>query len=115
MNIQRYESNHRISEVVAAGDILYLSGQACGEGDIKNQTAQVLKRIEELLEANGSDKDHLLRVEIFLSDVRDFTDMNELYDAWLADSPKPARACMVTDLVQESFRLEVVVTAAKKE
>lgn len=114
MDIQRYESNTRISEAVAAGGVLYLSGQTDAQGDISCQTTHILKRVEQLLEANGSDKAHLLRVEIFLSDIADFAGMNAVYDAWLADVPKPARACVITKLVQEPFRVEIVVTALQK-
>ena len=42
MSIQRFEGNGRMSSVVINNGVMYLSGQVCAEGDIKEQTAGVL-------------------------------------------------------------------------
>ena len=50
MEIKRYENNGRMSSVVVHNNTLYLSGQVHAEGDVKEQIAGVLSKIETLLE-----------------------------------------------------------------
>ena len=56
MAIQRFENNGRMSKAVIFNNTLYLCGQTCDEGDIKEQTATVLAKVEDLLNKYGSDK-----------------------------------------------------------
>lgn len=115
MEIKRYEGNGRMSKAVVAGDTIYLCGQTCRDGgDIKVQTAAVLKKVEDLLAAYGSDKRHLLMVQIFLKDMADFAGLNEVYDAWIEDGCEPARACVQATMAAPQILVEIVVTAAKK-
>ena len=69
MSIKRYEPNGRYSRVVENNGILYLSGLVCKnpDGDIKQQTAEVLERIEETLSKYGSDKEHILTMTLYLA------------------------------------------------
>ena len=111
MKAKRYNSNGRYSQVVEYNDILYLSGITAREGgDIKEQTAAVLKKIEEILAEHGSDKSHLLTVNIFLKNISDFAAMNEVYDAWVVKDCEPTRACVEAKLADESLLVEIVVS-----
>ena len=85
MSIQRYEGNGRMSKAVVFNNTIYLCGQTCGEGDIKEQTAGVLAKIEDLLNQYGSDKEHILSITVYVKDMKDFADMNSVYDAWVVD------------------------------
>ena len=115
MEIKRYEGNGRMSKAVVAGDTIYFCGQTCRDGgEIKAQTAAVLKKVEDLLDAYGSDKRHLLMVLIFLKDMADFAGLNEVYDAWIEDGFEPARACVQAEMAAPQILVEIVVTAAKK-
>ena len=60
MAIQRYEGNGRMSKAVVFNNTIYLCGQTCDEGDIKEQTATVLAKVEDLLNKYGSDKENIL-------------------------------------------------------
>ena len=114
MSIQRYEGNGRMSKAVVFNNTIYLCGQTCGEGDIKEQTASVLAKIEDLLNQYGSDKEHILSITVYVKDMKDFADMNSVYDAWVVDGHEPARACVEAKMAREKLLLEMSVVAAVK-
>ena len=67
MSIARFEGNGRMSRAVRHNDTLYLAGQTAKDaGDITAQTAAVLEKVEQLLEAYGSDRRHMLSAVIYL-------------------------------------------------
>lgn len=114
MSIQRFEGNGRMSNVVINNNVMYLSGQVCAEGDIKEQTAGVLEKVENLLNKYGSDKEHILSVTIYLKDMKDFADMNSVYDAWTVNGYEPARACVEAKMAREQLLVEMSVVAVLK-
>ena len=114
MSIQRFEGNGRMSNVVINNNVMYLSGQVCAEGDIKEQTAGVLEKVENLLNKYGSDKEHILSVTIYLKDMKNFADMNSVYDAWTVNGYEPARACVEAKMAREQLLVEMSVVAAVK-
>ena len=114
MSIQRYEGNGRMSKAVVFNNTIYLCGQTCGEGDIKEQTAGVLAKIEDLLNQYGSDKEHILSITVYVKDMKDFADMNSVYDAWVVDGHEPARACVEAIMAREQLLVEMSVVAAVK-
>lgn len=114
MSIKRFQGTGRMSRVVEHNNTIYLCGQTCGEGDIKEQTKGVIKKIEDLLEAHNSDKYKILSVTIYLKDIALFDEMNEVWDAWVEDGYEPARACVEAKLAREHLLVEMSVTAAKK-
>lgn len=114
MSIQRYEGNGRMSKAVVFNNTIYLCGQTCGEGDIKGQTAGVLAKIEELLNKYGSDKENILSITIYIKNMKNFDDMNSVYDAWIVDGCEPARACVEAKMAREQLLVEMSVVAAVK-
>ena len=114
MSIQRYEGNGRMSKAVVFNNTIYLCGQSCGEGDIQEQTAGVLAKIEDLLNQYGSDKEHILSITVYVKDMKDFADMNSVYDAWVVDGHEPARACVEAKMAREQLLVEMSVVAAVK-
>ena len=114
MSIQRYEGNGRMSKAVVFNNTIYLCGQTCGEGDIKEQTAGVLAKIEDLLNQYGSDKEHILSITVYVKDMKDFADMNSVYDAWVVNGCEPARACVEAKMAREELLVEMSVVAAVK-
>ena len=114
MEIQRYEGTGRMSRAVVHNNTVYLCGQTHGEGDIKEQTKMVLQKIEDLLNKYGSDKNHILSVTIYVKDMKDFADMNSVWDAWVTPGFEPARACVEARMARESLLVEMTVTAAVK-
>lgn len=118
----QYESrqNAPFSDAVAYEDLLFLTGQigknhSTGEivmGGIKAETKQVLTNIKDVLEANGSDLNHVIKCTVILSDIEDFAKMNEVYTTFFT-SNKPARTTFAANLVAGA-KIEVEVVASKK-
>ena len=114
--ITRYEGTGRMSRVVEHNNTLYLCGQVGSGGlDIKTQTSEVLKKIDDLLTKYNSDRNHLLSVTIYLRDMKDFSEMNEVWDNWVIEGFEPARACVEARLARETLLVEMSVIAARKE
>lgn len=114
MEINRYENNGRMSRAVVHNNTVYLCGQTHAEGDVKEQTSAILTKIEDLLNKYGSDKMHMLSVTIYLRDIKDFADMNSVWDSWVEKGFEPARACVEARLARECLLVEMSVTAAVK-
>lgn len=116
MEIKRYEGTGRMSRAVVHNETIYLCGQTCGEADkdVKEQTKEVLKKVEDLLNKYGSDKRHILSTTIYLKDIALFKDMNEVWDAWVEDGFEPARACVEAKMAREEILVELSVVAAVK-
>ena len=117
MSIERKQSTDRMSKIVIHNNSnIYLSGQVADDVTvgIQEQTTSCLNKIEALLAEAGSDKNHILSTTIFIKDMKDFAAMNEIWDAWVAEGEKPARACVQALMAREAILVEICVTAAVK-
>ena len=112
--IKRIDTGPRMSQIVCHNGVVYLAGQVPDDGnaDVHGQTLQVLAKIEALLAKAGSDKSHLLRAEIFLSDIGEFAAMNRAWESWVEPGQTPARATVQAALAKPEWKVEIVVTAA---
>ena len=112
--IERIESTERMSRIVKHNGTVYLCGQTAGqaEWDIGEQTQRCLDKIEALLATAGSSKEQLLSVTIYVRDMKDFAAMNTVWDAWVSEIPKPARACVQASMARPEILVEMTVTAA---
>jgi len=112
MTITRHQTNARMSQIVVHGDTIYLAGQVGTKSEtIAEQTAEVLKKIDDHLATVGSDKTKILRAIIWLDDMRRFEDMNAVWDAWVPEGHAPARACGENRLASPELYVEITVTA----
>lgn len=111
-----------ISDATVHGGVLYLSGRApvdpatlqVLEGGFEVQARRVLADIDTVLEAGGSARDHVLRVECYLADAADFPAWNRLWSEYFA-APRPARTTVVADFAVPGILIELQVTAAVVE
>ena len=112
--VLRFDVGARLSEMAVHNGVCYLAGQVAADGtqDAAGQTQQVLAAIDALLARAGTDKRKLLRVEIFLKDLADFSAMNAVWEAWLPAGHAPPRATVQAHLAKPEWRVEMVVTAA---
>jgi len=115
MSIQRFHVGPRLSETAIFNKVVYLAGQIPDDAtqDITGQTAQVLAHIDRLLAEAGSDKSRILSCQIFLSDISLIGNMNQVWDAWVAQGNSPPRATVEARLANPDWLIEVVVTAAQ--
>src|SRR5690606_17114412 len=113
MNIERYHSNQRMSQIVACGPTVYLAGQVAQDPaqDIEGQTRQILAQIESLLAQVHSSKSPRLAVTIGQADIQDFQRMNSIWDAWVDRANPPASACVQAALARPTLKVEMQVTA----
>src|SRR5213592_2347154 len=106
-----------ISQAVVHGNVAYFAGITPNPivGDIKTQTAQVLRRVDELLNLAGTDKSQLLSAQVWIADMRLFEDHNYVWNEWVDPANPPARACLTTDFWRPGMLVEVMVVAAVHE
>ena len=79
------------------------------EGGVREQTRQVLKNVQAVLEAAGTDLAHVLKTTCFLTDINDFAGFNEVYSEFFTSDP-PARSTVQAGLVG-SYVVEVEAIA----
>jgi len=112
--ITRIDTGTRLSKVVVAGGMVYLSGLTAQEKtpDVAAQTRDILGQIEEYLAKAGSSVDRLVRVNIWLADIGDFDAMSGVWDAWVDPKVAPARATVESRLAGNGANLvEMMATA----
>jgi enamine deaminase RidA (YjgF/YER057c/UK114 family) len=116
MTIQRFDTGPRMSQVVVHGNTVYLAGvvasKAAGES-VTKQTQEVLSIIDSHLAKAGSDKSKLLTATIYLTDMKNFAEMNAVWDGWVAAGNTPARATVEARLAAPRYNVEIMVTAAR--
>ena len=106
------------SKAVRAGDYIYVSGQVPardGEiipGGIAEQTVQVMENIIEVLALADCSLEHVVKVNVWLDDPRDFTSFNGVFERYFADHP-PARSTVRSELMVDA-KVEMDVIAYKK-
>ncbi|MFN3622363.1 MAG: RidA family protein [Nitrososphaerales archaeon] len=106
------------SQAVRAGDFIYVAGQggvdpSTGkfvDGGVEEQTRQTLKNIEAILKAAGSSLDDVVKVSVFLRDVKDFQTMNKVYSEFFK-KPPPARTTVGVSFVAPEMLVEIDAVA----
>ncbi|TMV03401.1 RidA family protein [Ruegeria sediminis] len=110
--IERIETGARMSKIVKHNGVAYLCGQV-GEGaTVADQTRDCLSRVEALLQQAGTSREHILQAIVWLADMADFAEMNEVWDSWVPAGHAPARACGEAKLARPELKVEIIVTAA---
>lgn len=106
------------SQAIQAGDLLFLSGQIpidpkTGElimGDIRKQTQQVLENIKGILESQRIGLQDVVKVTIFLKDMGNFSQVNEVYATYFPSSP-PARSTVEVAKLPRDVDIEIEAIA----
>lgn len=99
---------------IKAGNVVYVSGMLAtdsdgnlvGVGDVTAQTRCVIESIKRVVETAGGDLSNVAYNAIFLSDLKDYKAMNEVYAEYFSTKP-PARYCIRADLVKPGFLVEI--------
>ena len=114
MSIKRHEPSKIYSKVVEANGFVYTAGIVADDvkQDIKGQTQQILKEIDKLLKSAGTNKSKLLSANIWLTDMKNFSEMNSVWDAWVSPGNTPARATVESKLAAPGLDVEIMVEAA---
>ncbi|HEV7644108.1 MAG TPA: RidA family protein [Pyrinomonadaceae bacterium] len=102
------------SQAVKTGNMVFVSGQipidpATGQfvsDEVAEQTEQVFKNLQAVLEASGSGLDKVVKTTVFLADMNDFAAMNEVYGKFFT-SDYPARATVQAARLPRDARVEI--------
>lgn len=106
------------SQAVRVGSFLFCAGQipldpATGSivgNDIKSQTEQVLKNIEAILKAEGLTFANVVKTTVFMADLSEFSQMNEVYSRFF-QPPYPARSTVQVAALPRGAKVEIEVIA----
>lgn len=115
MSIKRIGVGPRMSKAVVANGMVYLAGQVADKtagGTVAAQTKEILAAIDELLAQAGTDKTHLVSVNIWLADMATFAEMNSVWDGWVPQGATPARATVESKLAGPQYAVEIMGVAA---
>ena len=110
------------SQAIRAGGFVFVSGQipidpATGEfvkGGVGEQTERVLQNLKAVLEAAGSSLDQIVKTTVFLADMKEFAQMNEVYAKYFTGAP-PARATVAAAGLPRDARVEIEAIALVSE
>ena len=108
------------SQAIKLGDLLFVSGQipidpATNEvvkGGIKEQTERVLENVRAILEAANLTLDDVVMAFVYLSDMADFPQFNEVYSRYFKERP-PARVTVAVKSLPRDVKVEIAVIAGK--
>lgn len=103
-----------------AGDLIFISGQLpldpntmeIVSQEIKEQTEQCLKNIQAILKELRLEMKNVLKTTIFLSDIADFAEMNEIYAKFFLE-PYPARSAFAVRSLPKGAKIEIEVIVSK--
>jgi len=109
------------NQAVLCGDMLYISGQipvnpSTGnlvEGDIKKETEQSMQNLKAILEEAGMTFENVVKSTIFISDMNQFSAVNEVYGTYFNTETAPARETVEVSNLPKFVNVEISMIAAK--
>ncbi|EDM26076.1 hypothetical protein LNTAR_04481 [Lentisphaera araneosa HTCC2155] len=109
------------SQALDLGDLIFVSGQipidpaqgSLVEGGIEAQTEQVMKNIGAILKEANLEYSHVVRAEVFLTNMDDFSKVNEVYVKYFSTEPKPARFAVGVASLPMGSLVEIAVIAKR--
>ena len=105
--------------IKTSGELLFISGQIpvdyktgefAGE-DIKTQTKQVILNLQAILAESSATLSHVVKTTVFLQDINDFAEMNEVYNEFFP-TPYPARSSIAVAALPKGAKVEIEAIAA---
>ena len=109
------------NQAVLSENTLYTSGQIAlnpktGQlvlDDIKTETKQVMENLKAVLDAADMTFDNVVKTSIFISDMNNFTQINEVYGSYFDDSSAPARETVQVACLPKDVNVEISMIAVK--
>ena len=106
------------NQAIRVGDLVFVAGQLgvqLGSGElagpsVADQTHQIMKNMGAILDAGGSSLDKLVKTTIYLIDLGEFAEMNDVYAQYVGDAP-PARATIEIGALPTGARIEIEAIA----
>lgn len=121
-NAKTAEVSGPYSHAVDAGEYIYFSGQTAKNtptvedmtGDIAAQTEQCFINLYEVLQESGLTSDDVVKVNVYLTDMKHFTAMNEVYETQF-NAPYPARTCVAVFGLPLGAEVEIEMIAKRNK
>jgi len=109
------------SQGVKLNNTFYFSGQIGlnpetmeMDSSFRAQLDQIMKNIDGLLKSQNLDRENIIKTSIFLTDLNDFSQVNEVYENYFSQ-PYPARSCVEVSKLPKDALVEIEVIAAENE
>ncbi|HEY9748794.1 MAG TPA: RidA family protein [Allocoleopsis sp.] len=102
--------------IAASGQMVFVAGQIAldpqtgaivGEGDVVQQTEQVMANLEAILKEAGATFADVVRTTVFLADMNDFAAVNGIYARYFDEATAPARACVQVARLPKDVLVEI--------
>lgn len=112
--IIRHGQGRRYSRIVVHNGTAYFSGLTAvdGAGDVRTQTRETLAKADELLAVLKAHRADILSATVWLRDISDFAQMNEVWEEWIDAENPPARATVEARLAAPDLLVEIKFTVA---
>ncbi|MGH9344573.1 MAG: RidA family protein [Terriglobia bacterium] len=109
------------SPAIVSDGFVFVSGQGAinpktnelALGDIRSETRQTLRNIQTILEAAGSSLKDVVRLGVFLADMKDFEAMNEVFREFFPEDP-PARSTVGAQLPKIKIEIDAIARVRNK-
>ena len=104
------------NQAIKAGNFIYCSGQIAIDpvsneinclGDIEKETNQVLKNLLAVLHAGGAKAEDVIKTNIYLTDLKNFKTVNDIYRNFFKVKNPPARACIEVSSLPKGVLIEI--------
>jgi 2-iminobutanoate/2-iminopropanoate deaminase len=109
------------SQAIKNGNMVFVSGQVpfnpetmeIVEGGVKEQAARSLESLKEILAASGATFADVVKTTVFISDMNEFAEINEVYASYFGEN-KPARSCVEVARLPRDVKVEIEAIAIVK-
>jgi 2-iminobutanoate/2-iminopropanoate deaminase len=109
-------------QAIRVGNFIFTSGQIpidpstnkLIEGDISQQTKRVMKNLKAVLEASGSSFRNVIKATVFLTDLKNFEQVNKIYGEYL-ENYKPARSTIQVSALPKGAAIEIEMIAVSED
>jgi len=115
------QPNLPYSQAVKLGNLVYTSGTlpfrpdgTFVEGTFEEQLHQVFANLEAVLEAAGTSLQHVVKTTVFLKDMNDFAELNDIYGSYFT-AHLPARSTVEVARLPKDALVEIELVAAVRE
>jgi 2-iminobutanoate/2-iminopropanoate deaminase len=109
------------NQAVKFGNILYTSGQIAidsstgdlVQSDIKAETKQCMENLKAILDEAGFSLENVVKTSIFIADMHQFSEINEVYGSYFDDKTAPARETVEVANLPKFVNVEISMIAMK--
>ena len=107
------------NQAIKAGNTLYISGQIplipstmeLLKGTIQEETELVMESLKSILKEAGMNFENVVKTTIFIDDMNNFQNVNEVYGKYFKDESAPARETVAVKTLPKSVRIEISMVA----